>query len=81
MARTCMITARIWGSRAREHLAFGKGEPHLCWGNPLARMEVRIMFEELITRIDRAEQVGELRHVRSNFVNGIKSFPVRATTR
>ncbi len=62
---------------AREHMAFGKGGPHLCLGNQLARMEIRIMFEEILARVDSAEQTGPLRRVRSNFVNGIKEFPVR----
>jgi cytochrome P450 len=62
---------------AREHMAFGKGGPHLCLGNQLARMEIRIMFEEILRRVDRVEQIGEIRQVRSNFVNGIKEFGVR----
>jgi cytochrome P450 len=60
-------------------MAFGKGGPHLCLGNQLARMEIRIMFEEILRRVDSVEQAGELRRVRSNFVNGIKEFPVRMT--
>jgi cytochrome P450 len=66
---------------AREHMAFGKGGPHLCMGNQLARMEIRIMFEEILARVDSAEALGEPRRVRSNFVNGIKSYPVRLTGR
>ena len=62
---------------AREHMAFGKGGPHLCLGNQLARMEIRIMFEEILARVDSVTQAGELVRVRSNFVNGIKEFPVR----
>ncbi len=64
---------------AREQMAFGKGGPHLCMGNQLARMEIKIMFEEILRRVDSVEQAGELRRVRSNFVNGIKEFPVRMT--
>jgi cytochrome P450 len=64
---------------AREHMAFGKGGPHLCLGNQLARMEIRIMFEEIVRRVDTAERLGDLRRVRSNFVNGIKGFPIRMT--
>ena len=59
-----------------DHLTFGKGSPHLCLGNALARMEVRLMFEELLPRLESIEVTGEVTRVRSNFVNGIKKFPV-----
>jgi cytochrome P450 len=65
---------------AKEQMAFGKGGPHLCLGNQLARMEIRIMFDELVRRVSSVQQVGDVRRVRSNFVNGIKSMPVRVTT-
>ena len=61
-----------------DHVTFGKGGPHFCLGNQLARMEIRIMFEELIPRIPNGLQVtGEIARVRSNFINGIKKFPVK----
>lgn len=59
-----------------DHLTFGKGSPHLCLGNGLARMEVRLMFEELLPRLSSIELGGDVTRVRSNFVNGIKKFPV-----
>ena len=59
-----------------DHLTFGKGSPHLCLGNVLARMEVRLMFEELLPRLKSIELGGDVTRVRSNFVNGIKKFPV-----
>ena len=62
------------------HLTFGKGSPHMCLGNNLARMEVRLMFEELIPRLHTIELNGDVRRVRSNFVNGIKTLPVRVST-
>ncbi len=62
-----------------DHLTFGKGGPHLCLGNALARMEVRLMFEELLPRIGDIEVAGDVKRVRSNFVNGIKKFPVAWT--
>lgn len=64
-----------------DHVAFGKGSPHFCLGNNLARLEIRLMFETLLPRIGRAELGGEVRRVRSNFVNGIKTLPVRITAR
>jgi cytochrome P450 len=60
-----------------DHVTFGKGSPHVCLGNALARMEIRLMFTELIPRLASIELNGELRRVRSNFINGIKKFPVR----
>ena len=61
-----------------DHVTFGKGGPHFCLGNQLARMEIRIMFEELIPRLSGGIAYdGDVTHVRSNFINGIKTFPVR----
>jgi cytochrome P450 len=62
-----------------DHVTFGKGSPHLCLGNLLARTEVRIMFEELIPRLADIRLTGEVPRVRSNFVNGIKRLPVEVT--
>jgi cytochrome P450 len=62
-----------------DHVTFGKGSPHLCLGNALARLEIRLMFEELLPRLAEIELAGEVRRIRSNFVNGIKTFPVRIT--
>ena len=62
------------------HLTFGKGSPHVCLGNALARMEIRLMFTELIPRLASIELNGEVTRVRSNFINGIKKFPVRVET-
>lgn len=64
-----------------DHLTFGKGSPHLCLGNGLARMEVRLMFEELLPRLEDIELNGDVTRVRSNFVNGIKKFPVAVKQR
>jgi cytochrome P450 len=60
-----------------EHMSFGRGGPHMCLGNSLARLEIRIMFEDLLSRITSVKQTGPLDHLRSNFVNGIKRFPVQ----
>jgi cytochrome P450 len=61
-----------------EHLAFGIGQ-HFCLGAKLARLEIRIMFEELLRRLPDLELAGSVRRLRSNFVNGIKAMPVRFT--
>ncbi|MHB1930699.1 MAG: cytochrome P450 [Acidimicrobiales bacterium] len=65
--------------RPNEHVTFGRGGPHLCLGASLARLELRVMFEELLQRVRRVELAGEVRRVRSNFINGIKAMPVRVT--
>jgi len=64
-----------------DHVAFGKGSPHFCLGNNLARLEIRLMFETLLPRIGRGEPAGPVKRVRSNFVNGIKTLPVRIDAR
>ena len=60
-----------------KHLAFGLGGPHLCLGMWLARLEVTVLFQELSKRITHIEADGEQKFLRSNFVGGIKSLPVR----
>ncbi|AEY87065.1 cytochrome [Streptomyces corchorusii] len=65
--------------RNNDHITFGKGSPHLCLGNLLARTEIRIMFEELIPRLADIKLAGDVPRVRSNFVNGIKKLPVEVT--
>lgn len=62
-----------------KHLAFGHGGPHLCLGMWLARLEVRVLFEELSQRVARIEVDGPQQFLRSNFISGLKSLPVRIT--
>lgn len=63
-------------SRApNDHLAFGVGE-HFCLGSHLARMELRVIFREVLTRLPDIELDGPVRRLRSNFVNGVKALPV-----
>ena len=62
-----------------KHLAFGQGGPHVCLGMWLARLEVRVLFQELAKRIKSIEPAGEQKFLRSNFVAGSKSLPVRVT--
>jgi cytochrome P450 len=64
-----------------EHMTFGRGGPHMCLGNALARIELRIMFEDLISRIDSMELTGTIDYLRSNFVHGIKRMPVKVNLR
>jgi len=61
-----------------DHLAFGTGR-HVCLGASLARLEVRVVFEELLGRVASIETTGPPDRLRSNFINGIKHLPVRVT--
>jgi cytochrome P450 len=65
------------GRSPNKHMAFGPGGIHHCMGAHLARMEVRIAFEELLKRVRSIEQTGPAERLRSNFFNGIKRLPVR----
>lgn len=58
------------------HVSFGQGGPHVCLGMWLARLEVRVLFEELAKRIRAIEPAGEHKFLRSNFIGGIKELPV-----
>lgn len=61
------------------HLAFGAGA-HQCLGLHLARMEMRILFETLLDRIESIELAGEPKRATSTFVGGLKTLPVRLVT-
>ncbi|MGI9116640.1 MAG: cytochrome P450 [Gaiellales bacterium] len=64
-----------------EHLAFGRGGPHYCLGTHLARLEIRVLYEQLFPRLKSVEQTGPERRLVSNFTNGLKQFPVRITAK
>ncbi|MGJ3627568.1 cytochrome P450 [Sphingomonas sp. MMS24-JH45] len=67
---------RVDRPNAREHIAFGYG-PHLCLGMHLAKLELRILFEELLARFDRFELAGPPAWTQSSFVSGLKRLPIR----
>ena len=61
-----------------DHVAFGFGT-HFCLGNSLARLELRVIFEELLARLPNLElrDPGEPTFRAANFVSGYESLPVR----
>ncbi len=76
----------VWGADAesfdvrrdhahRRHLSFGFGE-HLCLGASLARLEARVLFEELLARLPDFEPAGPIRRLRSRLMNGVEHLPV-----
>jgi cytochrome P450 len=62
--------------RPNRHLAFGYGA-HMCLGQHLAKLEMRILFEELLPKLKSIELNGKPQAVKANFVGGLKSLPVR----
>ena len=65
---------------AKRQIAFGYG-PHFCIGAPLARLTLRVFFEELLHRFDSLELAGEPDHLRSYFIAGMTHLPVTAQKR
>lgn len=57
------------------HIAFGYG-PHLCLGQHLAKLEIRILFEEMLARIDDFAITGETQLLQSTFNSGLKNLPI-----
>ena len=64
-----------------DHTAFGLHSAHLCIGAHLARLELRVMFQEMARAWSSIELVGEPERLRSNFITGTKRLPVRVTWR
>ena len=60
------------------HVAFGFGT-HFCLGASLARLEIRVMYEELLRRLPDIELDGPVERVPNTFIRGIASMPVRFT--
>jgi cholest-4-en-3-one 26-monooxygenase len=60
------------------HLAFGGYGAHFCLGSSLARLELRVMFEEILARVQEIELAAHERppYRNSNFITGIESLPV-----
>jgi cytochrome P450 len=67
------------GRDPNPQMTFGPGGPHFCTGAHLARLEVEIVFGELMRRVADFELGGEPERLQSNFFNGIKRMPMRLT--
>src|SRR5256885_15533128 len=62
--------------RNPEHQAFGAGGRHFCLGAALARLELRVLFEETLARFPAMEPAGSSEYAESPFVNQLKTLPV-----
>ena len=58
------------------HVAFGSG-PHICLGMLLARLEIRVLFRQLLSRLEMIELTGEPKLIKSSFIHGVKHLPIR----
>ncbi len=67
---------RVTRPSVPSHLAFGAG-PHFCMGRPLANLEIRQFFSELLPRLKSVELAGDPTFVESTFVSGLKTLPIR----
>ena len=59
------------------HVAFGAGGPHLCLGMHVARVELAVMFKELLSRMPLVQPDGAIERMHSSFIAGIHSMPVK----
>lgn len=66
--------------KPNRHMALGYG-PHVCLGQHLARLEMRIFWEELIARLDHVEMTGPIKRVSASFVSGPKNLPIAFSLR
>ena len=65
--------------RPNPHIAFGGGGAHYCLGANLARMELRLLLDEVVRRIPDMTLAGRPEFLRSNFIGGVKHLPVTFT--
>jgi cholest-4-en-3-one 26-monooxygenase len=66
------------GRTPNPHVSFGGGGPHFCLGSHLAKLEIKLLFEALLSHTADIQLDGDVQRLRSSFINGIKHLPVRA---
>ena len=64
------------GRDPNPHIGFGGGGPHFCLGTHLAKLEMKVMFDVLADRLPDITLAGDVKRLRSHFINGIKEMPV-----
>ena len=64
--------------RPNKHIAFGYG-PHMCIGQHLAKLELKVILQELLPRLNRVEVSGGPKMIQTNFVGGLRHLPVHLT--
>ena len=64
-----------------EHVGFGGGGPHFCIGAHLARLNIHLLLEEMLQRVEGFELVGPTKRLRSNAFAGWLHYPVAVTAR
>jgi cholest-4-en-3-one 26-monooxygenase len=69
------------GRDPNPHVTFGAGGPHFCLGANLARLEIRVMFDEILDELPDIQLAGPPARLRSNFTNGLTQLPVRFAPR
>jgi len=63
------------------HVAFGQGGAHVCLGMWLAKLELKVVLQELAGRITGLQATSAPTWTRSNFICGVKSLTLRPTLR
>ncbi|MEH6607023.1 MAG: cytochrome P450, partial [Pseudomonadales bacterium] len=58
-----------------QHRSFGIGQ-HFCLGSHMARLELVTMFKEIIPRLKNPQFAGDVKYVRSYFVNAVREMPI-----